>query len=176
MKMGTTHSSRPQKPLLVVILAGAMAGSQVLALAPVGRSTVPFQPPTSTEPPPTAYPCPTNTLPPLHVRPVTSPTGKLSQEIAFDMLPSQFVSVTLETGTFPVPQDSSYRVTVPLRPNTIHHLTAIAWVPPDPNCRGGGSRIIAQSDRYGKALVIEQRMGWAYLPRLDAPGRPTPRR
>jgi hypothetical protein len=174
--MGTTQSAWPRKPLLVLILACAMAGSQVLALTPVGRSTAHLQPPTSTEPPPTPYPCPTHTLQPLHVQPVTSPTGKLSQEIAFAMLPSPFVSVTLETGTFPVPQESSWRVTVPLRPNTVHHLTAVAWVPPDPNCPGVGAHIIAQSDMYGRALVIEQRMGWAYLPRLEAPGRPTPRR
>jgi hypothetical protein len=112
----------------------------------------------------------------LQVEPVTSPTDKSSQVITVRIGNGEAVTVTTESGVFPLRGSfdayaNPARVTVQLTPNMTHHLTVAATVRRvvgPGGCPYGGYTLTTTRDRSGNPLVIVQQAGAAkpliYLP------------
>lgn len=133
----------------------------------------------SATPSPTASPmatrCPSATPEPFWVEPVVSPTELLTQTVTVRIGNGKAVTVTAESGVFTATgwfrvYGNPAQVTVDLLPNTVHNLWVQARVRriEQWGCIYGGYILSTNRDRYGRPLVIEQRMPvrTLYLPLL----------
>lgn len=124
---------------------------------------------------PTATRCPSATPEPFWVEPVVSPTELLTQTVTVRIGRGEAVTVTAESGVFTATGHFSVygnpaQVRVDLLPNTVHNLWVQARVRriEQWGCLYGGYVLSTNRDRYGRLLVIEQRMPvrTLYLPLL----------
>ncbi len=130
----------------------------LLTIVQSGSATVtPTVTPSST---PTAYPCPTGTPVPLWVDPVISPTNLLTQTITIYAGSALTVTVSSAAGSVMQTSGSTWpaRITIDLLPQTTHHLTVKADIPPIivGNCVSGNYSLSTTHDRQGNPLTIVQ--------------------
>jgi hypothetical protein len=132
-----------------------------------GVTNTPTFTPTPTRTP-TASPtfCAYATPEPLWVEPVASPTNLTSQIITVRIGNGDSVTVTHEFGSTTVTGSFSTvnpaQVTVPLQPNSTHHLTVSAHVRPftgPGGCTYGNYTLSTTVDRQGAPLTIVQSNG-----------------
>jgi hypothetical protein len=159
-----TPTPEPTVPGGCVMVSAAGVAAPNLTATP-SRTPVPTCTPTATPTPtvtptftptPTATPlCPILTPVPLWVEPVTSPTTLLTQTINVSSARyGDSVTITAESGTFAA---TGPLIPITLLPNTIHHLTVTWTKHPLPGCPQTGYTLSTTYDRFGKALIIEQR-------------------
>ncbi len=104
---------------------------------------------------------------PLWVDPVTSPTTLLTQTLGVTLGGGRAITITSEAGTLSNTSPiitapySSFSTTIPLLPNTIHHLSVEGLVEYESGCF---YTLSTSSDRNGLPLTIAQFSPTLYLP------------